>query len=87
MFEKAMLWILTICLWMLAAGFFGCIVLFCYGLIRELYGIYKERHMRNKEWKEHDWQGVVMFATITFFSTIAFVGLALVALKVGRNLV
>jgi len=85
-FYLIMMWFLTIVFWMLAAGFLFSTLLFGGALIREIYGIFKERHMRNREWKEHDWSSVMMYGIITFVSMIFMAGLVFLALMMSRNL-
>lgn len=86
MFLTALRWCLTILIWILALGFAIAAGLFGCGLIRSSIGMWKERHIRNPEWKEYDPVAVIVFGGVTLLSVIVCWILVLIALTMGRDL-
>ena len=87
MFLTALRWCLTIFVWIMALGLAIVTGIFGYGLITSSIGLWKERHIRNPEWKEHDPVAVIVFGGVTLLSVIVCWILVLIALTMGRDLI
>ena len=86
MLLTAIRWCLMILMWLLALGFAIMTGAFGYGMIRNSVGMWKERHVRNPEWKEYEPIAVIVFGGVTLLLVIICWILVLIALNMGRDL-